>query len=92
MFLETQITSEAVYFSIAHNHRKEDLDFRTVRAEQLQAIHSMLLDALRILLLSQKPGCCEGFFGPDCTPCPGGYTNPCYGRGNVSMKDPAVLQ
>ncbi|XP_052535240.1 stabilin-1 [Tympanuchus pallidicinctus] len=31
-----------------------------------------------------KPGCCEGFFGPDCTPCPGGYTNPCYGRGNCS--------
>uniref|UniRef100_A0A8C3Q0S8 Stabilin 1 n=1 Tax=Chrysolophus pictus TaxID=9089 RepID=A0A8C3Q0S8_CHRPC len=31
-----------------------------------------------------KPGCCEGFFGPDCMPCPGGYTNPCYGRGNCS--------
>uniref|UniRef100_A0A8B9CVC7 Stabilin 1 n=1 Tax=Anser brachyrhynchus TaxID=132585 RepID=A0A8B9CVC7_9AVES len=31
-----------------------------------------------------KPGCCKGFFGPDCIPCPGGYSNPCYGRGNCS--------
>uniref|UniRef100_A0A8B9VLL6 Stabilin 1 n=1 Tax=Anas zonorhyncha TaxID=75864 RepID=A0A8B9VLL6_9AVES len=31
-----------------------------------------------------KPGCCKGFFGPDCIPCPGGYSSPCYGRGNCS--------
>ncbi|XP_075795497.1 stabilin-1 isoform X2 [Pelodiscus sinensis] len=31
-----------------------------------------------------KPGCCKGFFGPDCTPCPGGFSNPCYRRGNCS--------
>ncbi|KAK2534307.1 Stab1 [Columba guinea] len=31
-----------------------------------------------------RPGCCKGFFGPDCMPCPGGYSNPCYGRGNCS--------
>ncbi|XP_059572069.1 stabilin-1 isoform X2 [Alligator mississippiensis] len=31
-----------------------------------------------------KPGCCKGFFGPDCTQCPGGFSNPCYGRGNCS--------
>ncbi|XP_053156108.1 stabilin-1 [Hemicordylus capensis] len=30
------------------------------------------------------PGCCKGFFGPACTPCPGGFTNPCYGRGNCT--------
>uniref|UniRef100_A0ABM5FKB7 Stabilin-1 n=1 Tax=Pogona vitticeps TaxID=103695 RepID=A0ABM5FKB7_9SAUR len=30
------------------------------------------------------PGCCKGFFGHSCTPCPGGFTNPCYGRGNCS--------
>ncbi|XP_042309906.1 stabilin-1 isoform X2 [Sceloporus undulatus] len=30
------------------------------------------------------PGCCKGFFGLSCTPCPGGFTNPCYGRGNCS--------
>ncbi|XP_062977667.1 stabilin-1 [Elgaria multicarinata webbii] len=29
-------------------------------------------------------GCCKGFFGPSCTPCPGGFTNSCYGRGNCS--------
>ncbi|XP_038627991.1 stabilin-1 isoform X1 [Tachyglossus aculeatus] len=28
--------------------------------------------------------CCKGFFGPDCTPCPGGFTTPCYGKGNCS--------
>ncbi|XP_015276350.1 PREDICTED: stabilin-1 [Gekko japonicus] len=27
------------------------------------------------------PGCCKGFFGPDCAACPGGFTNPCYGKG-----------
>uniref|UniRef100_A0A8C5T9B3 Stabilin 1 n=1 Tax=Malurus cyaneus samueli TaxID=2593467 RepID=A0A8C5T9B3_9PASS len=31
-----------------------------------------------------KPGCCKGFFGPDCMPCPGGFSNSCYGRGNCS--------
>ncbi|XP_029455316.1 stabilin-1 [Rhinatrema bivittatum] len=31
-----------------------------------------------------KPGCCKGFFGPDCKPCPGGFSNPCYGRGICS--------
>lgn len=34
--------------------------------------------------ISQKPGCCKGFFGPDCAQCPGGFSNPCYGKGNVS--------
>lgn len=32
----------------------------------------------------QKPGCCKGFFGPDCLQCPGGFSNPCYGKGNCS--------
>uniref|UniRef100_A0A8C5J7C1 Stabilin 1 n=1 Tax=Junco hyemalis TaxID=40217 RepID=A0A8C5J7C1_JUNHY len=31
-----------------------------------------------------QPGCCKGFFGPDCMPCPGGFSSPCYGRGNCS--------
>uniref|UniRef100_A0A287ALB0 Stabilin 1 n=1 Tax=Sus scrofa TaxID=9823 RepID=A0A287ALB0_PIG len=31
-----------------------------------------------------KPGCCKGFFGPDCAQCPGGFSNPCYGQGNCS--------
>ncbi|PNI80270.1 STAB1 isoform 4 [Pan troglodytes] len=29
-----------------------------------------------------EQGCCKGFFGPDCTQCPGGFSNPCYGKGN----------
>ncbi|XP_035131633.3 stabilin-1 isoform X1 [Callithrix jacchus] len=31
-----------------------------------------------------KQGCCKGFFGPDCTQCPGGFSSPCYGKGNCS--------
>ncbi|XP_045349022.1 stabilin-1 isoform X1 [Leopardus geoffroyi] len=31
-----------------------------------------------------KPGCCKGFFGPDCIQCPGGFSNPCYGKGTCS--------
>ncbi|XP_030070273.1 stabilin-2 [Microcaecilia unicolor] len=27
------------------------------------------------------PKCCKGFYGPDCSPCPGGYSNPCSGNG-----------
>uniref|UniRef100_A0A8C9SNB1 Stabilin 2 n=1 Tax=Scleropages formosus TaxID=113540 RepID=A0A8C9SNB1_SCLFO len=34
---------------------------------------------LRALL--QIPLCCEGFFGPDCSACPGGFTKPCSGHG-----------
>ncbi|XP_044307442.1 stabilin-1 [Varanus komodoensis] len=30
------------------------------------------------------PGCCKGFFGPNCIPCPGGFSNACYGRGECS--------
>ncbi|XP_056380116.1 stabilin-1 isoform X2 [Hyla sarda] len=29
-------------------------------------------------------GCCNGFYGPDCRPCPGGFSNPCYGRGRCN--------
>ncbi|XP_061085042.1 stabilin-2 [Conger conger] len=25
--------------------------------------------------------CCKGFYGPDCSPCPGGFTTPCSGQG-----------
>ncbi|MED6292580.1 hypothetical protein CHARACLAT_001866, partial [Characodon lateralis] len=27
------------------------------------------------------PACCKGFYGPDCTPCPGGFQTPCSGHG-----------
>ncbi|KAJ8245363.1 hypothetical protein GJAV_G00269960 [Gymnothorax javanicus] len=27
------------------------------------------------------PLCCKGFYGPDCSPCPGGFSNPCSGQG-----------
>lgn len=37
-----------------------------------------------VLRVLQKRGCCKGFFGPDCTQCPGGFSNPCYGKGNCS--------
>ncbi|XP_013922245.1 PREDICTED: stabilin-1-like [Thamnophis sirtalis] len=30
------------------------------------------------------PGCCKGFFGHSCTPCPGGYINPCYDKGSCN--------
>uniref|UniRef100_A0A8B9P306 Stabilin 2 n=1 Tax=Apteryx owenii TaxID=8824 RepID=A0A8B9P306_APTOW len=28
-----------------------------------------------------EPKCCKGFFGPDCSPCPGGFSKPCSGNG-----------
>ncbi|XP_058534492.1 stabilin-1 [Ochotona princeps] len=31
-----------------------------------------------------KLGCCRGFFGPECTQCPGGFSNPCYGKGSCN--------
>uniref|UniRef100_A0A9J7XAB9 Stabilin 2 n=1 Tax=Cyprinus carpio carpio TaxID=630221 RepID=A0A9J7XAB9_CYPCA len=30
------------------------------------------------------PHCCKGFFGPDCSPCPGGFTAPCSSHGTCS--------
>ncbi|KAG9339929.1 hypothetical protein JZ751_022242 [Albula glossodonta] len=30
------------------------------------------------------PLCCKGFYGADCSPCPGGFTTPCSGRGQGS--------
>ncbi|KAM3915643.1 stabilin-1 [Leptodactylus fuscus] len=29
-------------------------------------------------------GCCRGFYGSECKPCPGGFSNPCYGRGRCN--------
>uniref|UniRef100_A0A803Y795 Stabilin 2 n=1 Tax=Meleagris gallopavo TaxID=9103 RepID=A0A803Y795_MELGA len=34
-----------------------------------------------ICLILQKPKCCRGFFGPSCSPCPGGFSKPCSGNG-----------
>ncbi|XP_065807292.1 stabilin-2 isoform X1 [Labrus bergylta] len=30
------------------------------------------------------PACCKGFYGPDCSPCPGGHQTPCSGHGQCS--------
>uniref|UniRef100_A0A8C3TSH7 Stabilin 2 n=1 Tax=Catharus ustulatus TaxID=91951 RepID=A0A8C3TSH7_CATUS len=34
-----------------------------------------------IFFILQEPKCCKGFFGPDCRPCPGGFSKPCSGKG-----------
>uniref|UniRef100_A0A671QZM6 Stabilin-2-like n=1 Tax=Sinocyclocheilus anshuiensis TaxID=1608454 RepID=A0A671QZM6_9TELE len=39
---------------------------------------------LAIICLDQAPRCCKGFFGPDCSPCPGGFTAPCSSHGTCS--------
>uniref|UniRef100_A0A8C1QGI3 Stabilin 2 n=1 Tax=Cyprinus carpio TaxID=7962 RepID=A0A8C1QGI3_CYPCA len=39
---------------------------------------------LAIICLDQTPRCCKGFFGPDCSPCPGGFTAPCSSHGTCS--------
>jgi hypothetical protein len=36
----------------------------------------------------QIPKCCKGFYGPDCNPCPGGFSNPCSGNGQVRRTVP----
>ncbi|MEQ2202981.1 hypothetical protein XENOCAPTIV_021999, partial [Xenoophorus captivus] len=30
--------------------------------------------------------CCKGFYGPDCTPCPGGFQTPCSGHGQCDNR------
>ncbi|XP_023572700.1 stabilin-2 isoform X1 [Octodon degus] len=30
------------------------------------------------------PECCRGFYGPDCSQCPGGFSNPCSGNGQCA--------
>nr|XP_051701790.1 stabilin-2 isoform X1 [Oryctolagus cuniculus] len=30
------------------------------------------------------PKCCKGFYGPDCSQCPGGFSNPCSGNGQCA--------
>ncbi|XP_049588894.1 stabilin-1 isoform X3 [Syngnathus scovelli] len=30
---------------------------------------------------TRTPECCDGFFGPDCKPCIGGFQHPCYDKG-----------
>uniref|UniRef100_A0A8D0G926 Stabilin 2 n=1 Tax=Sphenodon punctatus TaxID=8508 RepID=A0A8D0G926_SPHPU len=38
-------------------------------------------DAKPIVSELPEPTCCEGFYGPDCNPCPGGFSKPCSGNG-----------
>uniref|UniRef100_A0A8C3C9B0 Stabilin 2 n=1 Tax=Cairina moschata TaxID=8855 RepID=A0A8C3C9B0_CAIMO len=32
-------------------------------------------------IITKEPKCCRGFFGPNCSPCPGGFSKPCSGNG-----------
>ncbi|KAL2091603.1 hypothetical protein ACEWY4_013866 [Coilia grayii] len=32
-------------------------------------------------VLKARAECCKGFYGPDCKPCIGGFTHPCYDKG-----------
>ncbi|NXQ70558.1 STAB2 protein, partial [Quiscalus mexicanus] len=32
-------------------------------------------------ITAKEPKCCKGFFGPNCRPCPGGFSKPCSGNG-----------
>lgn len=43
-----------------------------------------------IFFILQKPNCCKGFFGPDCRPCPGGFSKPCSGKGQVSRASSSI--
>ncbi|XP_025106838.1 stabilin-2-like isoform X1 [Pomacea canaliculata] len=45
--------------------------------------HFMLIPGCSAMCLRSQsiPRCCKGFFGLECKPCPGGYKNPCGGRG-----------
>ena len=36
-------------------------------------------------LFSQITKCCAGFYSADCHACPGGFQNPCLGRGKVGV-------
>ncbi|MBN3320010.1 STAB2 protein, partial [Atractosteus spatula] len=31
-----------------------------------------------------RPLCCSGFYGPECSPCPGGFSQPCSARGQCA--------
>ncbi|XP_078138358.1 stabilin-2-like [Centroberyx gerrardi] len=31
----------------------------------------------------KTPACCKGFYGPECSPCPGGFKTPCSSHGQV---------
>ena len=37
-----------------------------------------------VIFFLQIRECCEGFYGPDCLPCPGPIGHPCFGNGEVS--------
>uniref|UniRef100_A0A8C3R7U3 Stabilin 2 n=1 Tax=Cyanoderma ruficeps TaxID=181631 RepID=A0A8C3R7U3_9PASS len=38
------------------------------------------IDCARACSITERK-CCRGFFGPDCRPCPGGFSKPCSGNG-----------
>ncbi|XP_042746083.1 stabilin-2 [Lagopus leucura] len=49
--------------------------------------HSLSLPGCRHSCMKeiQQPECCQGYWGPDCTACPGGAASPCNGRGHCSQ-------
>uniref|UniRef100_A0A8C9EHP5 Stabilin 2 n=1 Tax=Pavo cristatus TaxID=9049 RepID=A0A8C9EHP5_PAVCR len=44
-----------------------------------------------VCLILQEPRCCRGFFGPNCSPCPGGFSKPCSGNGQVIRASNPIL-
>uniref|UniRef100_A0A667ZJM3 Stabilin 2 n=1 Tax=Myripristis murdjan TaxID=586833 RepID=A0A667ZJM3_9TELE len=49
--------------------------------QQPYHIHSAITCICTCSLCAQTPACCRGFYGPECSMCPGGFQTPCSGHG-----------
>ena len=43
-----------------------------------------------VIIVSQTPQCCRGFYGTACLPCPENHANPCNGNGQVRRDNTQV--
>uniref|UniRef100_A0A8D2LAL5 Stabilin 2 n=1 Tax=Varanus komodoensis TaxID=61221 RepID=A0A8D2LAL5_VARKO len=60
---------------------RERVPFSRSRCIYQDQIYPKYGCAKHCLVISQVLKCCNGFFGPDCNQCPGGFSKPCSGNG-----------
>lgn len=72
--------------TVTVNAHKNPAKCSCLNSLQFFACTTLWLITWRLPVCVQTPACCKGFYGPDCSPCPGGYQTPCSGHGQVRFK------
>uniref|UniRef100_A0A3B4V977 Stabilin 1 n=1 Tax=Seriola dumerili TaxID=41447 RepID=A0A3B4V977_SERDU len=81
--IESKITGPCVHCSYLYETECPDGSTEMVNTSLLLPCEWMINCAVAQPLRAVAE-CCDGFYGPDCKPCIGGFQHPCYDKGRCS--------